>query len=51
MKFILITLAVAFAAAAVDNDEIHFVWELTRHGARACKNATGFEVGSDDLTA
>ena len=50
MKIIYLALAVAFAVA---DDQIHFVWELTRHGARACKNATGFEpnIGADDLTA
>ena len=40
------------ATAAQENDNLHFVYELTRHGARApTATADNYSVGAGELTA
>lgn len=36
---------------AICEDQIQFVYEITRHGARSPDNSTGYKVGPNILTA
>ena len=45
-----LSLLISFAKAVDTSDILHFAFEITRHGARAPTNSTGYTVGPNQLT-